>query len=158
MTENERELLGNLRALADEGPRQAPAHVRERLLMEFRKRSVRKRRMVWFPASGIAAIAAALVLLVAMPRHVSRVPVKPAAGTTDVRANVSSDPDSGFYPLPEAEGLPPVENATVIRVQMSVESLQSMGLDVNGDNSADPVEADVLVGQDGLARAVRFVE
>jgi hypothetical protein len=78
-------------------------------------------------------------------------PPAPAASSTD-------EADSGFYPLPEAEGLPPIESATVIRVEMPVASLQLMGLAVNDDSAADSVQADILLGQDGLARGVRLVQ
>lgn len=158
MRENEQELLENLRALAEAVPREAPSHVKECLLQEFRRRSAHRHRMVWFPATGIAGVAAALVILLVMPKHPAPFPVNARVASADSSAAVSADPDSDFYPLPEAEGLPPVENATIIRVQLPVESLQSMGLDVNADNSTDQVQADILLGQDGLARAVRFVE
>lgn len=159
MRQSERELLENLRSLAEADPREAPAHVKDCLLHEFRRRSARRRRMVWLPATGIAAVAAAaLVILLAMPKHTGQEPVNPPAASANLSAVATGDPDSDFYPLPEAEGLPPVENATVIRVQLSVESLQSMGLDMNADNPTDQVQADILLGQDGLARAVRFVE
>lgn len=161
MTESEQELLQCLRALADEGPRQAPDYVRERLLVEFRKRSAHKRRIAWFTA-GIGAAAAALLVMLAIPHH-SRFPANasPAASIASP-ADLSSVPadtaDAGFYPLPEAEGLPPVEDATVIRVQMPASSLQLMGVALDEEAPTDPVQADILLGQDGLARAVRLVE
>jgi hypothetical protein len=33
-----------------------------------------------------------------------------------------------------------------------------MGFSVSEENSAERIQADVLVGQDGLARGVRFVQ
>ena len=46
----------------------------------------------------------------------------------------------------------------VVRVQLPMSSLRLMGLLVSEESSAERIEADVLVGQDGLARGVRFVQ
>ena len=71
---------------------------------------------------------------------------------------VAEEDSDGFYPLREAEALPAVENAMVVRVQLPVSSLQLMGVPV-GDERADVnVQAELLLGQDGLARGVRLVE
>jgi hypothetical protein len=37
-------------------------------------------------------------------------------------------------------------------------SLELIGFPVSQDRDSDPVEAEVLLGQDGLARGVRLVE
>jgi hypothetical protein len=73
-------------------------------------------------------------------------------------APVAEEETDGFYPLPEAEALPAVENAMVVRVQLPVSSLQLMGVPVNEESADLSVQADLLLGQDGLARAVRLVE
>ena len=154
MNENEWGLAKDFRALADADQSEAPAELRDRLLIEFRRRSTWKRRLHWMPAMGIAAAAAAVLLFMAMPKQftgVSESPIQFAAAPSD-------DPDADFYPLPEADGLPPLENATVVRVQMPVTSLELMGVEVNDIGSADSVQADILLGQDGLARGVRLVQ
>jgi len=46
----------------------------------------------------------------------------------------------------------------VVRVQLPVSSLQLMGVPVSEESADSNVEADLLLGQDGLARAVRLVE
>jgi hypothetical protein len=46
----------------------------------------------------------------------------------------------------------------VVRVQLPMSSLRLMGLPVSEDFSGDAVQADVLLGQDGLARGVRLVQ
>ena len=66
--------------------------------------------------------------------------------------------DASFYPLPEAEALPAVENAMVVRVQLPVSSLQLMGVPVSEERADASVQADLLLGQDGLARGVRLVQ
>ena len=154
MNENERVLLKDLRALADADPSEAPSELRARLLIEFRRHSARRRRMAWLPAAGIGAVAAALLLFVWMPKQSNTVsnPIgQPLLLTAE-------DTEADFYPLPEAEGLPPIENATVIRVQMPLASLQLMGVAVNETAAAEPIQADILLGQDGLGRGVRLVQ
>jgi hypothetical protein len=156
MNENEQELLRDLRALADADRSEAPSDLRTRLVIEFRRRSVRRRRMAWLPAAGIAAIAAALLLFIVVPKQ--SITVSNSADQSLSAAATAEDTDADFYPLPEADGLPPIENATVVRVQMPLTSLELMGVAVNETGGADPVQADILLGQDGLARGVRLVQ
>jgi hypothetical protein len=175
MNNNEREILDGLRALAAEEPRQAPRHVETYLLSAFRRRARRRRVQAWGTAAGIGVIAAgvAAVLWVAQPilqraavsgGHISDRSVASAPATGDSAAQVqyavirSDDVASTFYPLPEADALPPLETAMVVRVRMPLSSLQLMGFPVSEEADADPVEADVLLGQDGLARGVRLIQ
>jgi hypothetical protein len=154
MNENEQQLLRDLHALADADRSEAPSGVRTRLLIEFRRRSARRRGMAWLPAAGIAAVAAAILLFVWIPKQ-------SVTGSNPVDQPLlltAEDTDADFYPLPEAAGLPPIENATVVRVQMPLTSLELMGVAVNEVGAADPVQADILLGQDGLARGVRLVQ
>jgi len=46
----------------------------------------------------------------------------------------------------------------VVRVQLPREALIAFGLPVNEDRTEDLVQADLLLDEDGLTRAVRFVE
>ena len=46
----------------------------------------------------------------------------------------------------------------VVRVQMPMASLELIGYPISQDRASEPVEAEVLLGQDGLARGVRLVE
>lgn len=154
MNDNDWGLSNDFRALAHADQSEAPPELRDRLLIEFRRRSAHKRRLRWIPATGIAAAAAAILLFIAIPKQPTVVSDSPA----QFAATPSDDLDSDFYPLPEADGLPPLENATVVRVQMPVTSLQLMGVAVNDPDSADSVQADILLGQDGLARGVRLVQ
>lgn len=162
MKESEQELLSDLRAVAERGASGAPPVLRERLLVEFRRRSARKRLMARWRATGAAAIAAALLLTLLSGNARRFLGLTPAERNSTAQSfvqNLVSDAtDSDFYPLPEAEGLPPVESATVIRVQMPVASLRLMGLPMHEDGGTGPVQADILLGQDGLARGVRLVQ
>ncbi len=52
---------------------------------------------------------------------------------------------------------PPFERGELVRVVVPAETMRSVGLPVREDHLTDMVQADVLVGQEGLARAIRFV-
>lgn len=153
-----RELLQDLRALAVEGPREAPIHVEERLRVEFRRQARRRMLVGWLPPSSIAAAAALVALLLWMHNEKTKPAPVLAAATAHSVAPAPDDSDASFYPLPEAEALPAVENAMVVRVQLPVSSLQLMGVPVGEERADASVQADLLLGQDGLARAVRLVQ
>jgi hypothetical protein len=62
-----------------------------------------------------------------------------------------------FITLPGAAGLPDLESGSVVRISVPVGALPEYGLDIAQVGSKTTVDADVLVGQDGLARAIRLV-
>ena len=62
-----------------------------------------------------------------------------------------------FYPLAEEGELTPLESGRVVRVEVPASTLISFGLSVTSEALAQPVQADLLLGQDGLARAIRFL-
>lgn len=62
-----------------------------------------------------------------------------------------------FIALPAAAGLPDLESGSVVRIAVPVAALPEYGLDIVQGESKTTVDADVLVGQDGLARAIRLV-
>ena len=62
-----------------------------------------------------------------------------------------------FVTLPTAIGMPALESGRVVRVEVPTAMLPAYGLDVAPDSGAGMVTADVLVGQDGQPRAIRFV-
>jgi len=179
MNENEQALLNALRGLAADGPRQAPPHVEEFLVVELRRRSRARLTKIWWSISAVAAIAAGVAVLIWMrpapPKSapvVARVSVPelpramvpvvvPAVQKSHAIRSVRARPAKAalsFYALPSASELPPVENAMAVRVQLPLSSLRLMGLLVSEESSAERIQADVLVGQDGLARGVRFVQ
>jgi hypothetical protein len=160
MNENDLELLEGLRALAADGPLEAPRHIEERLKAEFRKRNRRRNLITWAPTFGVAAAAA---VLLAVWIHNEKPQPAPAVVAAHAAAHaaapaVEEDADASFYPLPEAEALPAVETAMVVRVQLPVSSLQLMGVPMDDDRADAAVEAELLLGQDGLARGVRLVQ
>src|SRR5262245_26078424 len=67
-----------------------------------------------------------------------------------------------FFPLSYSDEQEPGERdevirVQVIRVQMPRSAFIAFGLPVNIERADAPVKADLMVGEDGLARAIRFV-
>lgn len=157
MNENNRELLEGLRALAMDGPCEAPGHIEEQLKSEFRKLKRRRSLMTWVPVFSGAA-AAGIALLLWIQSESPKPAPAPATAAVQAVAPAAEEDTDGFYPLPEAEALPAVESAMVVRVQLPASSLQLMGVPVGEEREDSSIQADLLLGQDGLARAVRLVE
>jgi len=176
MNDNDLKLLQGLQELAADGPRQAPEGVEQRLLGEFHKRLHERRRNRWL-GLGTAAIAAGLAVLLwvrtepAVPaprmarvgtpaslKAVNQAPTPPPALSLPPAYERGPEVAINFYRLPDADELPPMESATIVRVQLPMSSLRLIGLPVSEDRAAESVQADMLVGQDGLARGVRFVQ
>jgi anti-sigma factor RsiW len=130
------ELTGWGRKLSRLNP--PPMDARERLEGRIRERTTRRRAIRWIPAAA-AVIAAGLGILAIAPRP------SPPAQTHE---------QTGFVAIPYLAPLDPHENATVVRIQIRVATLISVGYRVTADPDAI-VPADVLVGEDGRAHAVR---
>jgi hypothetical protein len=165
-----------LRALAEQDrEREAPEEVEGRLLAAFKRRRARKKvRMV---ALATLAVAAAMTLFFARtqpqpkqiaPVLVSQQPIVVAAApatmpvpvpkATPKARPVKRQPQevvTQFFPLLDVA--PPFESGELLRVTVPASTMRTVGLPVNEDHLTDRVYADVLVGQEGLARAIRFV-
>jgi hypothetical protein len=66
-------------------------------------------------------------------------------------------PSVEFVALPGAANLPRFESGSIVRVDLPLSSLAAYGVDISTSGGKGPVKADVLVGQDGEARAIRLV-
>ncbi|HKG12919.1 MAG TPA: hypothetical protein VKB12_06255 [Pyrinomonadaceae bacterium] len=62
-----------------------------------------------------------------------------------------------FIPLVRDAFFAQSEGAHLVRVELPRSALASFGIPVNADRAGDRVKADVLLGEDGTARAIRFV-
>jgi hypothetical protein len=62
-----------------------------------------------------------------------------------------------FFPLSYGADQKPMDKGEVIRVQMPRSALARFGLPVNVERADVTIKADLLVGEDGLAHAIRFV-
>ena len=171
-----------LRALAEEDcGLEAPKHVEARLMQAFRQKQSRRRWRIGLGWS-LAAAAAIVVLLAGMrgrrpearqtqyapPQFVATAPapveiVEPPAPAPVRKARPVERPANlqpreivtEFFPL--MDGAPPFERGELLRVTVPMSTMRKVGLPVNENRLGDKVYADVLVGQEGLARAIRFV-
>lgn len=59
-----------------------------------------------------------------------------------------------FLPLDDYE---PIEMGVVVRMQLPGSLFGSLGVSLDEDQSGESIEADILIGEDGSARAIRIV-
>jgi hypothetical protein len=152
--DQERMLSVWLRQVADDDAAGgASPVVRARLIEEMR--TLRRARRV--ALVKMYSLAAGLVVATAMPvwqlttRSAFDVPPQPGISANEPEVTTA------FFPL--EFGTVPVTHGSIVRVAVSPSAVAALGvepIDSSGYQS-DVVLADVLVGEDGLARAVRFV-
>jgi hypothetical protein len=172
----QRTLASGLRTLAaDWRSVEAPARVESRLTAAFLGQAgltvLHPVTRWWVPLATWAAATAAVVGL-AMFLVRDRQVVAPAHRTASSRVQLAaveppanfetlgdaSDTESDFIPLPNAERIEPNEELNVVRVEVPRSAMIALGYAVGEDRASEPVEAEVVLGADGLARAVRFLE
>jgi hypothetical protein len=73
------------------------------------------------------------------------------------KANANEEIVTDFLPLTYGGSLTQMDDGQVVRVELPRSALQSFGLPVNAERAGERVKADVLLGHDGVARAIRFV-
>ncbi len=153
MTEDDRDqrIPGQLAELRDAmRPLRAPDRVEEALLRQFRKqRKSPVPHLAWRQLGKLAAAVVTVVLAVLMMRLPPEVP-EPARGAPQ---EIATD----FLPIGYGTPLAPDEFAQVIRVSVPRSDLAQFGLPVRFDEGPERVTADIVLGEDGIARAVRFV-
>ncbi|MCX6597841.1 MAG: hypothetical protein NTV70_15890 [Acidobacteria bacterium] len=133
-----------------------PPEMEERLRLLYREESRRAEQAAsspgwfrWWPGLAVAAAAAALVFWAPQPPSRLSEPAAPAAAVVN---EVYTD----FYALDAgAVGMTP--RGAVMRVRVPRATMRQFGLPVNPEMLADRVEAEVLLGNEGTARAIRFV-
>jgi len=167
--QREQRVAAGLKALGVQWRRtEAPGRLERRLVQAYRREMGVAPRRGWVPAVAWGAAVAATVLLAfflmrsRVPQQVHR---QPAAGmelaaadtpyTIDVTPALSAD---GFIPLPNADQIDPEDEVDVVRMEVPREMLIAMGLPVGEEGASESVEADVALGGDGVARAVRFLD
>lgn len=62
-----------------------------------------------------------------------------------------------FFPLIEGDDLESLEFTQIVRVELTPSALREVGLPMSYASEGESVKADVILGHDGLARAIRFV-
>jgi hypothetical protein len=107
----------------------------------FRPDQSRTRRWIAPIACALAASAMAAAILLQKPTA----PPKPRLD------------DGAFVAIPYTAPLAPYERTAVLRTELSVTALIAAGFDVHATDTAATLNAEVLVGQDGRARAIRLL-
>jgi len=153
---NEKQLDALLLAAAEaDRDRETPDRVETALFAAFRDRHAAPaiargpglralRDWAW---AGMAAAAAAVAIVAALQRGPETV------------ATEQAEAESEFVPLPYATGFDDVDAVQVVQVEMSRTALAGLGYTGSlavGDGAA--VRAELLVGNDGVARGIRFVQ
>lgn len=140
------DLNESLRTLAEVGPQHAGPAVKQRLLVHFRERRYRRRRAY---LAGAVTFLAMVVMLSLVLWHESVPQAVPSATLNQT---------SGFITLPYGESGVPLEQPVIVRVDIPVSQLGIMGMPPAPRGAKEKLKAELLIGQDGVARAVRFVE
>jgi hypothetical protein len=130
---------------------QAPDRVEAELRRRFREREElrRPRRAWWRPwavAAAVATVLLAVILLRPEPEAPSPVEVASEELVTDYMP-------IGYGSLVSAD-----EFAQIIRVSVPRSDMVRFGLPVRLDAGPERITADVVLGEDGVARAIRFVQ
>jgi hypothetical protein len=168
-----------LRALCEseervEGSAELEARVRSAFLAQRRRRAMR-RRLAWSLAAAAAVAIAILMITVRRPPApaISKVvrespapvvqdafpavaPVVVAAKPVRRAVERPREMVTDFFPLIDAP--PPMERGEMVRMTVPVATMRAVGLPVSEERLNDRVQADVLVSEDGLATAIRFVK
>jgi hypothetical protein len=108
---------------------------------------------------GTLAAAAAALMAVALPPAAGRhQPGDQRAQALLAGANTQPPTDAvgEFVVWPGSAELPPLESGQLLRIDLPVSVLPALGL-MPPASRVTSIKADLLVGQDGLARAVRLV-
>jgi len=111
----------------------------------------RRIRHGYWPMAALTAAAVVLIAAALPWGQAGRRGSNPPSSTRDVRLDVND-----FVAVPAAAGLPPMESGTLVRMDLPVSVLPSLGVTPPATARAT-VKADLVIGQDGLARAVRLV-
>jgi hypothetical protein len=138
-----------LRALAEADAKlAAPPRVEAALSAAFRMRHARPLRLRWWSVAVAAAVAALLLVAV----RISTVRPGPVDGPDEIL-----EVATGFFPLMPGFDAEAAQSEPTVRVEMPRSVLASFGLPVDVNRVYEPVKADLVIGNDGMTRAIRFV-
>ena len=91
--------------------------------------------------------------------HDARVNERPvrSANNLENAASANDEIATDFLPLTYGSNLSQLDDGQVVRVELPRSVLQSFGFPINAERAGERVKADVLLGHDGVARAIRFI-
>lgn len=93
-----------------------------------------------------------------LPKLVRRNTVNRRAPETPVAHHTTNEIATDFVPLGDMNAAMLQDGGQIIRVKLRRSALVKFGFPVNMERYNENVNADVLIGVDGLARAIRFVQ
>lgn len=134
------DILGELRRKHREVS--APPH------LEARLRSATRARRRWHIHPWLVAAAALFIVAIATWRMNMRQPGRP----TQQNAQLTD-----FVAVPGSEALPVPAGTIILRMELTRGDLRRYGANISPAETTERVQADFVIGDDGLARAVRFV-
>ena len=84
----------------------------------------------------------------------------PRPATQPVEAKLASQRESytEFFPINSTFSRDQLDRGQVIRVQLPRSALFTIGMPVDVNRLDESIKADLVMGEDGIARAVRFVQ
>lgn len=180
MSRENENLQRALRALAAEtAAASAPDRVQRALSAQLRGRTRRRRLATWWPAAAAAALLLGIWLgrphpagppaeapsVAAIESAPAAAPAPAAPGPDAAAPAVQSAPKARLVTVAKPAnrgavtpwffyaGLPPVERGQVVRIRVSAATAAQFGV----YGGAGHVPAQVFIGDDGVARAIRFV-
>ena len=157
---------------------QAPPGVEEKLRAAFRRQPARVRRgRAWLAIAAAGSIAAAILLfklpappVVALPpptpkivtvaqapAPIIQVKKKRQANRLSHRRAVQPEIATEFLPVAEDDGWTPLDGGRLMRVKLPRSALGVFGLPLDDERGPERVQADVMLSNDGILRAIRFV-
>jgi hypothetical protein len=134
------ELLRELAATAGDA---SLGVVEARLRLACRARRLRRRFRI-----GAAGLAACLLVGFGLGWRASNRPTLPPAEASY----------TGFMALPYAQSDVPIEQPVIVRVDLQPADLEALGLPPASMIGRNRMRADLLIGNDGIARAVRLAQ
>jgi hypothetical protein len=142
---SEQELTKLIRNLKEVSPKQAGPLVEAQLIAAFRERHPTKIPLARHWRQVAASLVAGGLLFFAWSHW--RVTKPPAVDSET----------AGFIALPYSQSGVPMEQPVIVRINVPASTLTSMGISLPLPPQEN-VDAELLVGQDGVARAVRIVQ
>ena len=172
--------MNDLHTLAEAGPHEAPERVEIALKDAFRRhhRARKVRRAVIAAIATAAAFAVCIAAFVHAPApvgrpdaivfhspappHIEWAKAKPPTLRAPVhkparRPRTDQLATTEFVALPYGDDSLVEESTTIVRVELPRSALRLAGFSVAQERANDLIQADVALGADGLAHAVRFV-
>lgn len=131
----------------------APADLHMRLRSEFESHHAARRHGRKMVAAAAAVVLLSAAALIEKQRQSAREPNSSLTVAGSV-SQTGSEPDD-FVPLPFASPLGRHEHVDVYRVRLPEHALSSFGLKAKVSHSGALLTADIVVGEDGVARGIR---